>query len=163
MIGKDADLCYSHLIIKPGKNKTVFRFPWHQDAHYAQTPGEWDPKIMQDDSQTFQAWLAVTPTTTDNGALFILPGEHRAGLVEHKIDTETGENTAQINPVNKREATLKAGAMLVFSPFLPHCSGPNQTDLPRAGIQMCFAKKGARRGTSAFPVVRSGKATVRDL
>ena len=49
-------------------------FPWHQDDGY--TPVAPSPYLT--------LWLALNDATEDNGCIWVLPGSHKCGLVEHK-------------------------------------------------------------------------------
>ena len=71
LIGPDIAILTTRILSKPAS--TGRPVPWHQDAYY------WplEPR------QAISFWLAVDEVTEENGAMRVLPGSHRAGLLEH--------------------------------------------------------------------------------
>lgn len=92
-------------------------FPWHQDNAYSRLKDE-----------HYQFWVALTESTRANGGLSLRPGDTRKRLPHtwvgnHLVCTvEAGE-----------EVFIRAarGDVVVFSSFVPHHTGPNETDADR--------------------------------
>lgn len=69
ILGPDIALFSSHFICKPaGVGKRV---PWHEDSGY------WKKRL--DPMQVVTVWLAVDPSTPQNGCMRIIPGTHNSG------------------------------------------------------------------------------------
>ncbi len=87
--GEDADLNYDQIVMKQPESTGghTYEIAFHQDNYYAlrgQDPENWDEAIHLDGRRTFQGWLAFSETTLENGTLFVQPGGHRFGLLEHR-------------------------------------------------------------------------------
>lgn len=76
-------------------------------------------------------WIAIDDSTLENGCLRIIPGLHtkiyehhvRKGYRELRPEFYTHED---IKPIE-----MKSGDALFFNSMMPHCSGPNRSDVPR--------------------------------
>jgi ectoine hydroxylase-related dioxygenase (phytanoyl-CoA dioxygenase family) len=108
--------------------------PFHQDNGYGQLEPMTDVTV----------WLPLVDTDERNGGLWIVPGSHAQGLLEHR--------GAEINPV-LREAKpagravavpLRAGEAVAFSGLTLHGSGPNRGDRPRPALFVRYCKPSAR-------------------
>ena len=122
LIGPAVCLTHVQFITKvPGSEETHSDVPWHQDSGY----GRLDPP---DDLTVF---VALTDMDELHGCLQVVPGSHRAGLLEHSM--------AGVNPVLRETALagepvpvpLRAGEALAFSGLLVHGSGANRHEAPR--------------------------------
>ena len=75
LIGPDIALWNSSFFAKPARNGS--RTPWHQDGKY------WPIRPLA----TCSVWIAVDPSTTENGCLRVIPGSHRQRrLMAHGIN-----------------------------------------------------------------------------
>ena len=168
MLGPDADLCYDQVVMKQPQgagNAPKYDFAFHQDSYYALS-GEsgWSREIYLDDSQTFQGWLALTPTTVQNGTLFVVPGAHRHGLLQHTAYGEgdglgfDASRDERVDFSRKIPVLLQPGQLLVFSGLLPHGSGANLSGEARKIIQFSISRPGGRDAELAIPLVRDGHA-----
>lgn len=88
-------------------------FPLHQDNGYTGLPVE-----------HVQLWIALTPSTADNGGLVVVPGAHRTAL-DHRWD---GDHVVTEAPGQTRTIDAEPGDAVVFSSLLPHATTPNRTD-----------------------------------
>ena len=69
ILGPDIALWSSHFICKPkGDGRRV---PWHEDSAYWK--GQLDPMTV------CTVWLAIDPSTTANGCMYVIPGSHDKG------------------------------------------------------------------------------------
>ncbi|MFW6038916.1 MAG: phytanoyl-CoA dioxygenase family protein, partial [bacterium] len=74
IIGPDIALWSSHFICKPaGKGKRV---PWHEDSAY------WKGRL--DPMDVVTVWLAIDPSTPQNGCMRVVPGSHVNGFSEYE-------------------------------------------------------------------------------
>ena len=108
--------------------------PLHQDNGYGRLEPMTDVTI----------WTALVDSDERNGGLWIAPGSHRLGLVEH--------GKAQLNPVLREVTTevlavpvpLRAGEAVAFSGLTLHGSGPNRTRAPRPAFFVRYCEPHAR-------------------
>jgi ectoine hydroxylase-related dioxygenase (phytanoyl-CoA dioxygenase family) len=148
LLGPDLLCRSSSLFVKdPGDAAFV---AWHQDAAY----WELDPLDVA------TAWVAITESTTTNGALQVLPGSHRAPLLRHHTVDEPGNMLSQqqaiaepIDPGSSMTLTLHAGEMSIHHVALAHGSRPNASSARRIGFAIRYVaphvrKTGARRDSA---------------
>lgn len=171
MIGPDADLCYDQVVMKQPQSAghaPKYDFAFHQDSYYALSGNDgWNSDVYLDDSQTFQGWMAFTPATLENGTLFVVPGAHRHGLLQH-TEFGAGEGLGfdasrdeRVDFSRKIPVLLEPGQLLVFSGLLPHGSGANLSDTARKIIQFSVARVGGRTADCTYPLLRHGECVVR--
>lgn len=110
--------------VKAASNQLVFKhagdnrpYHWHQDNGF----GPLDPE------NNVTCWIALDDTDERNGCLWVLPGSHRQGVVEH--DASRGRE--RIALVEDESAALalpmRAGECVVFHGNLLHTSKGNTT------------------------------------
>jgi phytanoyl-CoA hydroxylase len=140
-IGGDAIMHFDHAICKrPGGRLPFF---WHQDNAY--------PFIEPQQHVTF--WFALDDTHEDNGCLWLNPGAHRAGTLEHRSNQD-GWICYEDQPAGAVPVPMKAGDLIVHSATTPHCSGPNRTAVPRQAYCLTFVPADA-----SFMQVVDGQVT----
>ncbi|MEM7624571.1 MAG: phytanoyl-CoA dioxygenase family protein [Planctomycetota bacterium] len=79
ILGPDLALFSSHFICKPpavGK-----RVPWHEDSAY------WKGRL--DPMHVVTVWLAIDPSTPDNGCMQVIPGTHVNGYSDYEDVKDT--------------------------------------------------------------------------
>jgi len=149
--------------VKAASNQLAFKHPgdgraydWHQDNGY----GRLAPEL------NVTCWLALDDVTERNGCLWVIPGSHKMGIINHAASRES-ERTAVI--ANEGEAIpvpLRAGEGVVFHGSLLHMSKGNDTDQMRRAYFFRYADADAveagtgrprigklLRGISKFPEV----------
>jgi ectoine hydroxylase-related dioxygenase (phytanoyl-CoA dioxygenase family) len=133
LLGPDV-LCRSSSIFlkEPGASSFV---AWHQDARY----WELDPPDVA------TAWIALGPSTVENGALRVLPGSHRAPLMRHGTIDADGNMLSRgqgiVDPVDETTAvtlTLLPGEMSIHDVRLAHASAPNVSSERRIGYAIRY-------------------------
>lgn len=133
VLGPDL-LCRSSSIFlkEPGTRSFV---AWHQDARY------WD----LDPPDVVTAWIALGPSTVENGALRALPGSHRAPLRRHGTIDADGNMLSRgqgiVDPIDERDAvtlTLRPGEMSLHDVRLAHASAPNRSSERRLGYAIRY-------------------------
>jgi ectoine hydroxylase-related dioxygenase (phytanoyl-CoA dioxygenase family) len=161
LLGPDADMTWNQAIVKPpgvGDNA----FAWHQDMWYA-THGDYvkdtNPDIFNAIETGITVWVAISPTTVENGTLWVLPGRHKEGLFPHVWSESRREWQGQFDTSAAVPAVLEPGQMLVFRKYLPHGSGANVSDNTRMAYQIGYSVPGLKTAPSPFivPLIRNGK------
>ncbi|MBS1566048.1 MAG: phytanoyl-CoA dioxygenase family protein [Bacteroidetes bacterium] len=79
LMGDDAAMDFDMLINKAPYTNTVT--PWHQDeAYWLDVP----------DKRAVSCWLALDPSTVDNGCMWFVPGSHLQSLRPHRFAGKKG-------------------------------------------------------------------------
>lgn len=135
VIGDSVLLWDSNVRINPAGSTADLT--WHQDAVYL----DLDPL-----DAAVSIWVALTPATVASGAISYLPGSHRLGLAEHRIESDPDDDPVldvrlhrgeRIENVDDRRAVcmeLDPGQATAHHPLIVHGTGPNQTDQDRVGV-----------------------------
>ncbi len=119
---------------------------WHQDARYW---GLSPPRVLT-------AWLAVTPSTTQNGAMRVMPGSHRGEMMDH-TDTFAEDNILSRGQVIKPaldearavELLLEPGEMSLHDVMIAHDSAPNHSEDRRIGLAIRYTAPEVRQTKAA--------------
>ena len=132
ILGPDVDLYWNQSVFKQPEGKR--EFPWHQDDGY--TPVTPSPYLT--------LWLALNDATIENGCVWVLPGSHKRGLVEHRqspigLICHDSDHPDQGVPV-----PVKAGSMAVFQSLTMHKSGVNTSTGPRKAYIIQYSHAGLR-------------------
>jgi len=139
-------------IVKPGisifSGKLTAKLPhsndichWHQDDAYynAQAPSE----------TRMSTWIPLLDTNEENGCLWVVPGSHKGGVVEH--GPYGGQCPKCMGPADLMfddaiPCPVKAGDMLLFNACLWHHSKGNQTDRVRRAFIVSYQEATVPRG-----------------
>jgi hypothetical protein len=145
ILGPNFYLWASNFFIKePYSTSTV---GWHQDAYY------WP--MAPHNSVT--VWLAFDDVNAENGAMKIIPGSHRGGVIQHKQSSETDSVlTLQLESGSFREDTavqfrLKAGEASLHDDRAIHGSPANPSARRRAGLTIRYSGTNVRNDLSVNP------------
>jgi ectoine hydroxylase-related dioxygenase (phytanoyl-CoA dioxygenase family) len=149
LLGPDL-LCRSVSVFLKEAGDSAF-VAWHQDAAY------W--ALEPPDVAT--AWLALTESTRESGALQVLPGSHREPLLAHDIIDDPhnmlsrGQSIiAPIDASQTRSVILDVGEMSIHHVRLAHGSAPNRSTDRRIGVAIRYVaahvRKTGRRRDSAM-------------
>ncbi|MEM7807166.1 MAG: phytanoyl-CoA dioxygenase family protein [Planctomycetota bacterium] len=152
----DLWLKFNSTFLKPAKTGSAT--PWHQDN------GLW----RDDDTSSFNFWMALDPATKANGCLQFVPGSHldEDGIVPHvlyadsihgEIPREKVEEQKQRNGLVHVE--LQPGDAICWHSNLYHYSPPNQSDhgrIGQAGVYTTCALARKFNRFKQFYVVESG-------
>jgi hypothetical protein len=94
-----------------------------------------DWRSMQGSLDSVVVWLPLVDVDRALGALEVVPGSHRWGLLAADMADSYGHNTedaqARIDPGALRSMELERGDAVFFSAFLVHQSGTNVTEAIR--------------------------------
>jgi non-heme Fe2+,alpha-ketoglutarate-dependent halogenase len=133
VIGGDI-LCWgTSFFIKEPRNPAFVS--WHQDSTY------WG----LEPADIVTAWVALSDSTPENGAMRVVPGSHTMAQVPHR-DTFRAENLlsrgqeVMVDVDDSRADTLalKAGEMSLHHVRLIHGSEPNPSDRRRIGFAIRY-------------------------
>jgi ectoine hydroxylase-related dioxygenase (phytanoyl-CoA dioxygenase family) len=140
LIGPDL-LCRSVSVFMKEPGDPAF-VPWHQDLAYWHL----DPPDL------VSAWVALTDSTPENGAVEMLAGSHRAPLLPHGPANEPAsllnnnqKITEGIDPARVRRLALEAGEMSIHHVRTAHGSPPNRSAARRIGIAIRYVAPHVRR------------------
>lgn len=148
LLGPDL-LCRSVSVFlkEPG---TPTHTAWHQDSAY------W----FLDPPDLLTAWVALTESTIENGALAVLPGSNREPLMPHGPSGDAANMlsrgqaiTERIDPERTRPLPLRRGEMSLHHMRTAHSSGPNSSPARRIGVAIRYMathvrNTGERRDTA---------------
>ncbi|WP_068610082.1 phytanoyl-CoA dioxygenase family protein [Paenibacillus swuensis] len=129
LLGPDVKLYWDQSVYK--RPEADRDFPWHQDNGYAPTQPE----------HYVTCWLALEDATIENGCIWIHPGSHKQGFVEHR-DSDVGKQ-CYFGDDPGMAVPLKKGSMVVFHSLLFHRSTPNRSNTTRKGYIMQYSVDGA--------------------
>ena len=141
LLGSDLMAWNVSFFIKDAKDGKVVT--WHQDLTY------WG---FGDTSDQVTAWIALTPSTVENGCMRFVAGSHRRHLVLHR-ESPSEENLLSRGQeiaieVDENEATdilLEPGQFSLHHGLLFHASGPNMSDDRRIGVAIRYVNPNARQ------------------
>ena len=99
-------------------------FPWHQDKWYF----NWQYKT----EMTVGTWTAIDAADKDNGCLYVIPGSHKYGILEHEDLEGSQQNEFKIAREARDEdgvaVELPPGAAIWFNNQLLHKSTDNHSE-----------------------------------
>ncbi|SFJ79069.1 Ectoine hydroxylase-related dioxygenase, phytanoyl-CoA dioxygenase (PhyH) family [Paenibacillus sp. UNC496MF] len=129
LLGPDTRLYWDQSVYKRPEAKRDF--PWHQDNGYVPT----------EPVHYVTCWLALEDATIENGCIYVQPGSHKQGFVEH-VHSDIGYVCYQGDdpgiPVE-----LKKGSMVAFHSLLFHRSTPNRSQTTRKGYVIQYSVVGS--------------------
>jgi hypothetical protein len=132
LIGPDIALFASHFICKPpavGK-----RVPWHEDSAI------WKGRLVP--MQVVTVWLAIDPSTPENGCMRVIPGSHGHGYSDYD-DVEGAVFRQEIKPSQVPDDTavdcvLRPNEASLHDGRLIHGSAANTGAMRRCGFTMRY-------------------------
>jgi hypothetical protein len=137
ILGPDIALFSTHFICKPKGNGK--RVPWHEDSAY------WKGRI--DPMEVVTVWLAIDPSTRENGCMMVLPQTHRTGQRGFS-DYEGVDASKNVFPVeiikDQRDDSkrvyieLQPNHASLHDSKTQHGSEPNTSNLRRCGWTLRF-------------------------
>jgi ectoine hydroxylase-related dioxygenase (phytanoyl-CoA dioxygenase family) len=99
------------------KKEVYWRLSVHQD---------W--RSMQGSLDAIVLWVPLIDIDRDLGALEVIPGSHKMGLLDSEMSDGYGHISASTNLPEPVPVEVEAGDALFFSAFLVHQSGTSTTD-----------------------------------
>jgi ectoine hydroxylase-related dioxygenase (phytanoyl-CoA dioxygenase family) len=133
VIGPDIILWGCHVFCKPAGDG--LETPWHQDGQY------WPIRPLA----TCTVWVALDPSTRENGCLRVIPGSHRARLthphlVEDRSDLVLNLRT-RAEVFDEDEAVdleLQPGQMSMHDVYMIHGAQVNHSTQRRTGVALRY-------------------------
>ena len=113
----------------PGDTQYMQQF--HQDWPYAQTS-----------SNAITIWTALHDVTQEDGALNVIKGSHRRGLMPTKVERHPRKFLVEPSSIEADSIaveTCRAGQSILFDQHLVHASGRNQSNAVRITFQIRLA------------------------
>lgn len=148
VLGENFYLATSEFITKPPHSPKIV--PWHQDSYY------WSAAL----NKTVTVWLAFEDVDEANGAMKVIPGTHRAGIIKHRIAGDDSVLSFELEQgtFNEGDAVsmiLPAGTMSMHTETLIHGSGPNGSDRWRIGFVMRYSATEVKWDPKKYPEFQS--------
>jgi len=151
LLGPDL-LCWTSTFFIKEANDPGF-VSWHQDSTY------WS--LSTPDVAT--AWIALTDSNEENGAMSVIPGSHLLDQLPHR-DTYSPHNLLSrgqevevgVDPSAAVRLDLRPGEMSLHHVRIIHGSAPNQSDDRRIGFAMRYIPTHVRQlaGPDSASLVR---------
>jgi len=149
LIGQDLLVWGCSLFIKEPNTPSIVS--WHQDLTY------WG----LDDANEVTAWVALSSSTPESGAMRYIPGSHRESIVEH-VDTFHEDNLLSRGQeiavdVDESEAVtvvLRPGEATFHHGRLLHASGPNVSSDRRIGVAIRYIDPAMKQVEGQRPLAR---------
>ena len=125
---------HSKMIMKDAKVGGAWT--WHQDYGYWYQNGVLFPLLTS-------VYIAVDPSTRENGCLQVIKGSHHLGRIEHVLTGEqAGADNDRVQEILKRldivHVEMDPGDALFFHANLLHRSDQNRSENPRWSIICCY-------------------------
>lgn len=111
---------------------------WHQDYGYWYQNGVLAPDLCS-------AFIAVDPSTRENGCLQVIRGSHHLGRLDHQVTGEqAGIDPERLAAIEERLETIHVemapGDLLLFHPNTLHRSDRNVSEQSRWSMICCYNK-----------------------
>ena len=127
LLGPDLKLFGDQMFLKPpgGMEKT-----YHQDSPYFKI----EPMAL------VSSWVAMDDVTLENGCLWVVPGSHKGGALDHSEVWMVGERRDMTIPETafdrniEESIVMKAGSCSFHHSLLLHRSRANETTQRRRGL-----------------------------
>ncbi|MFY7962049.1 MAG: phytanoyl-CoA dioxygenase family protein [Elsteraceae bacterium] len=133
LIGPDIALWGCHVFCKPPSEG--YETPWHQDGHY------WPIRPLA----TCTVWLAIEPSTKENGCLRVIPGSHRdkklhPHLHEDRADLTLSQRMADgaFDEAEAVDLELEPGQMSMHDVYMIHGAEANRSARRRTGVALRY-------------------------
>ncbi len=131
LTGPDVKLFESQLFMKPpgGVEK-----PYHQDSAYFTI----EPMAL------VTCWSALDDVTVANGGMWVIPGSHLGGVVDHGEPWQIGDRIDKRVPASAMDLesqvpmVMPAGSCSFHHSLLLHSSRPNRTNHSRRGFAVHY-------------------------
>jgi phytanoyl-CoA hydroxylase len=158
ILGPDLACFTAHYVCKPPVDGQPVL--WHQDGAF------WKLVPME----ALAVWVAIDPSTTENGCLRIIPGSHKVSIdppsprtdVANMLQSETREDLVRDWADRKGvvDIELAPGDVSIHHPNILHCSEPNTSSMRRCGLDIGYiptSTKVANEGLYLDPILVRGK------
>jgi phytanoyl-CoA hydroxylase len=108
-----------------------------KEEFYWKTPPHQDWRSMQGSLDSVVVWIALVDVDISLGALEVVPGSHRRGLLADRLVDGFGQ-TDEFSDEDFTAIEMRQGDALFFSSLLVHRSGTNETGAIRWSAQFRY-------------------------
>jgi len=137
LLGGEVYHYHSKMILKDAKIGGAWA--WHQDYGYWYQNGVLQPLLVS-------AFIAVDPSTRQNGCLQVIARSHECGRIEHTLTGEqAGADRERVEELLERPehfplvpVEMEPGDVLFFHANLLHRSDQNTSENPRWSMICCY-------------------------
>ena len=154
LIGGSVQLFEDEALYKPANNGGPI--PWHQDNGY------WRCQP----ADLVSIWIALDDVDEENGCMYVIPGSHVSGEVEHSRSKTGNGNiskillSTQIDESNAVPIPLSAGHAMVHHCLTLHATRPNFSSRDRRAMVINYMPVGTRNGEGellkeGYPILAS--------
>lgn len=149
ILGYDLALFSTHFICKPKGNGK--RVPWHEDSTY------WKGRI--DPMEVCTVWLALDPSTRENGCMMVIPRTHTSGYKGFSeyddVDARKNVFATEIKPALRDESKrvyieLDPNECSLHDGRIMHGSDPNTSAIRRCGWTLRFTSSKVKFNEEMF-------------
>jgi len=131
VLGEDVILWGCHVFCKPAVEG--YETPWHQDGHY------WPIRPLA----TCTAWVALEPSTVENGCLRVIPRSHAGKrlhehLHEDRTDLTLNQRMAEVDESAAVDIELQPGEMSLHDVYMIHGARANTSGKRRTGAALRY-------------------------
>lgn len=149
IVGPDIALFSTHFICKPRGNGK--RVPWHEDSAY------WRDRI--DPMEVCTVWLAIDPSTRENGCMMVIPRTHTSGQrgfsTYDPVDPSQNVFATEITKAQRDDSRrvyveLQPNECSLHDARLMHGSEPNTSQIRRCGYTMRFTSSAVKFNEEMF-------------
>ena len=131
VLGEDVILWGCHVFCKPAVEG--YETPWHQDGHY------WPIRPLA----TCTAWVALEPSTVENGCLRVIPRSHAERrlhdhLHEDRTDLTLNQRLAHVDEGAAVDIELRPGEMSLHDVYMIHGARANTSGIRRTGAALRY-------------------------
>ncbi|MEO7243251.1 MAG: phytanoyl-CoA dioxygenase family protein [Variovorax sp.] len=136
LLGGPVNFYHSKLTLK--RPRVGGAWEWHQDYGYWYEHGYLFPHMAS-------VFIAIDPSTRENGCLQVLRGSHRLGRLDHgAVGGQTGADRERVDQAMKTlehvQIEMASGDALFFHSNLLHASGRNDSDMHRNVLLTCYSR-----------------------
>ena len=115
-------------------------FPWHQDRWYTR------PQFKTE--TTVGTWTAIDAADKENGCLYVIPGSHKIGILEHVALEGSQQEFKQVLGAKDEDGIaveIPSGSVIFFDNRILHKSTDNNTErFRRSNIAHYISAKAER-------------------
>lgn len=147
LLGPNLLIWATELFTKHASDATV-SIGWHRDKTY----------MRFDPATTATAWIALGPSTPENGCMRAIPGPARreAQPSEETVGARRRRGAApMVHESDAMDIVLRAGEMSLHDADIPHGSAANHSPEKRVGFVIRFVTPAGRPLDGSPPVLRA--------
>lgn len=133
VLGQDLVLWGCHVFCKPAEEG--YETPWHQDGHY------WPIRPLANCT----VWLALEPSTRDNGCLRVIPRSHVGQVLHDHLHEDRDDLTLSqrladdtFDEASAVDLELQPGQMSLHDVYMIHGAEANRSTQRRTGVALRY-------------------------